>query len=480
VTVRGYDELRTMPMPDLWQKICRRLDQSPAAARQLEDGASAAAMRAAADDSAPRAALPRTDRRGAPEGSVRPRWAAMLAAAVAVLAVAAGLAIAGRLHARPERGPGRVVLFPGGGRLLFADAHGLKWLYPDGKTVGFAPGFIGASMTAGGTKLLAWRPTQNPRARPPCAGCFADVDYYLMNLDGSGRRLVLRAEPTRGNIQPAHLDVQASPDGTRLAYIRQGQSTSTGRTLYDQLWTVSLVTGRRTDLGPAASSDSAVAWISGHALIAESADGAALRLVNLDTGHTTIYLTISDRRIIRAYEHARPGAGPPAAIEPIGENAGPGPRVFAVRLWGGTRRHPTDAAVALAGRRRILSYAPSRDPLVELTWGPDGIFLLHTSLGDNPCCAATFAGTTNSARAHRQPTYLGEAWDAAAFSPAGNVIALNYGYGNGATAFIPLTPPVCDRTIRCLHFRPTDPLPGLGSLQAWAPWHAMPADAPPS
>jgi len=280
-------------------------------------------------------------------------------------------------------------------------------------------------------------------------------------------------------LQVGHLSVRVSPGATRIAYVRQAESRSTGRTLFDQLWTVSLVTGRKTDLGPAPSSDTAVTWVNDHALVAESANGTALRLVNAGTGQTTVYLTISDRRVIRAYENARPGAGPPTAIDPLGWSTGSGPPVLAVRLWGVSRRHPSKAAVALLERDRILGLAPDRNPQIDLTWGPDGIFLLHTGLGDNPCCSATFAGTTAAAGAHRQQTYFGGPWDAAALNPAGDVIALNYGYGNGATAFIPLAPPACHRAQRCLRFRPKAPLPNLGSLQAWAPQPAVPGSSAP-
>src|SRR5258707_1234438 len=40
----------------------------------------------------------------------------------------------------------RAPVFPGGGRLLFADSGGLKWLYPDGKAVRIASGFSSAEV----------------------------------------------------------------------------------------------------------------------------------------------------------------------------------------------------------------------------------------------------------------------------------------------------------------------------------------------
>jgi hypothetical protein len=467
--MKGYEELRTVPAPDLWNEISRRLDDPAAEERYLHHGTSWAA-RAAGGGSAPRTAhSPGARRRGCGPGwPAWPRWAAPLAAAAAVLAVAGSLAVVGQSHRRQETGPGRPVTFPGGGRILLAGDYGLEWFYPGGRTSEIAPGYIGARLAVGGTKILAWRPTRNPKARPPCMGCFADVDYYLMNLDGTGRRMVLRAEPTSGNIQAGHLSVEVSPAGTRLAYVRQVESRSNGHTLSDELWTLDIVTGRKTDLGPAPSSDSAVAWMDDSTLLAESADSTALRLVNVDTGRKTTYLTVFEPRIVRAYERARPGAGPPTAIDPIGWSTDSHRSALAVLLRGVSHRQPTKAVLALVGRSRILTFAPDRNPLASLTWGPGGIFLLHTTVGDNPCCARTYAGIVQTPQVSRQQTFFGEPWDAAAFNPEGRVIALDYG-GGATIAFIPASAPACDRAGGCRRFRPEQPLHGVGSLQAWAP-----------
>src|SRR6266699_3835149 len=162
--MKGYEELRTMPAPDLWKEISRRLDDPAAAGRYLRDGTS----RAVADGSAPPVALsPRRRRRGGePGGPAWPRWAVPLAAAAAVLAVAGSLALVGQSHGGQKTGPGRPAAFPGGGRILLAGDYGLKWLYPDGRTSEIAAGFTGARLAARETRLLAWRPTQNPRVRP--------------------------------------------------------------------------------------------------------------------------------------------------------------------------------------------------------------------------------------------------------------------------------------------------------------------------
>ncbi len=438
----------------------------------LEDrlrAATRAAARTIADGSAPPLMLParRLHRAAVPGGRGWRHWIAPITAAAAVLAVVTGLlAIASRLPGRPTVSHAHAVIFPGGGRILVADGHGLTWLYPDGTTTTIAPGFIGATLTAGGTKILAWRPTRNAKALPPCGGCYAGFDYYLMRLDGTGRRLVLPAEATGGNVQVGYMSVEASPNGTRLAYVRQAEARTNGNTLFDQLWIVDLATGRRTDLGPAPSSDHAVTWMNDSTLLAESADGTMLRLVNVETGQKTTYLTISDPRIVRAYQIARPGARRPTAVDPIGWSTGSQRPALAVLLWGGSHRFPGKAAVALIEHSRILSFAPDRNPLISLTWGPRGIFLVQTAVGDNPCCSRTYVGTAQTAQLSHQQTF-GQPWDSAAFNPQGNVIALDYGPG-ATLAFVPASPPACDRAGRCLRFRPK-PLFNTGSLQAWAP-----------
>src|SRR6266851_3235314 len=287
-----------------------------------------------------------------------------------------------------------------------------------------------------------------------------------MGLDGSGRRLVLAAEATRRNIRVGYLSVGASPDGKRIAYIRQGESATTGRNVFDQLWTVDTTTGRKTDLGPAPSSDGAVIWMNDSSVLAESADGTALRLINVINGRRSEYLSISDPRIVRAYEDARPGAGPPTAVDPVGWNAGPRHTALALILWGVSNRFPSDAAVALVERGRVLSLAPDRNPLASLTWGPGGEFLIHTDLGNNPCCARSYVGSAATARLSRQQAF-GEPWDAAAFSPRGDVIALDYAPGT-TLAFVPASPPACGWIGSCLRFKP-EALFKKGALQAWAP-----------
>ncbi len=437
--------------------------------KTLEDrlrAATRAAAASVADDSAPPLVLSPSKRHrlSAPGWQ---RWRRRLipaAAAASVLAIiATSLAIAGGGGGHRTTGHAGTASFPSG-RILFADSWGLRWLYPDGKTTYIAHGFIGASMVAGGTKLLAWRPTQNPHARPPCGGCFADVDYYLMNLNGSGRRLVLRAEPTSGKVQVGHLSVEASPDGRRLAYVRQGESRSTGNNLFDQLWAIDLANGHKIDLGRAPSSDTAFTWGNNSTLLAESANGTTLQEVSVTTGRKTTYLTVSNPRIVRAYERARPGAGSPKGIDPIGWSTDSTRSALAVTLWGGSRLFPTKAVIALVGRGVIRSYAPDSKPLLTLTWGPAGRFMIESALATTAVKAGLYAGMVGTSKLYRLPSFGRP--DKLAFSPQGTVIA--QGYESGTWAFVRAPAAMCHTSAGCASFRPMTRDEGE-RLIAWAP-----------
>jgi len=437
--------------------------------KTLEDRLRAATRAAAAsvtDDSAPPLVLSPSKRHrlSAPGWQ---RWRRRLipaAAAASVLAIiATSLAIAGGAGSDRTSGHAGAVWFPSG-RLLFADAWGLKWLYPDGKTTGIAHGFIGANMVAGGTKLLAWRPTQNPKARPPCRGCFADVDYYFMNLNGSGRRLALRAEPTGSKVQVGHLSVEVSPDGRGLAYVRQGESRSTGNNFFDQLWVIDLANGHKIDLGRAPSSGNAFTWVNNSTLLAETPNGAALQKVNINTGRKTNYLNVSDPRIVRAYESARPGAGSPKGVDPIGWSTDSTRSALAVTLWGGSQRFPAKAVIALVGHGVIRSFAPDNKPLLTLTWGPAGRFVIESALGTTAVKAGLYAGTVGTSKLYRLPSF--GAPDKLAFSPQGTVIA--QGYESGTWAFVRAPAAMCHTSVGCASFRPITRDKG-GTLIAWAP-----------
>jgi len=371
------------------------------------------------------------------------RWAAPAAAALAIVAVAAALAVATGLHGHHGVRRGGPQPFAGGGRILmYVPGYGLEWVYSDGRIRQIARGFIGARLVMGGTRLLAWRPTQNPLAEPPCRGCLADVDYYLMDLGGTRRRLVLAAEDTASAVRVWHDSVGLSPDGSKLAYLRLGISTSGGSEVFSQLWMTDLATGRRVDLGPAGP---AATWISDSSLLAESPDRATLQEVDVLTGRRTTFLSVTDPRIVRAYEGARPGAGPPLTIDPAGSSTDPRHPAVAVTLRGVSRRYPTKSVVALVGRGKVLGLAPDKYPLVSLTWGPGGRFVLESTLAADAVPPNLYAGTADSPALYPLPGY-GTARQLA-FSPDRTMIA--EGFENGTVRLVPTPAPLCRGSARC-------------------------------
>ncbi len=369
------------------------------------------------------------------------RWAAPAAAALAILAVAAALAVAAGMRGHHGVRHGRPPVFAGSGRiLLYVPGYGLEWVYPDGRIWQIARGFIGARLALGGTRLLAWRPTQNGLAKPPCRGCFADVDYYLMDLGGTRRRLVLAAEDTAPAVRVGHDSVGLSPDGSKLAYLRLGISTAGGSEVFSQLWVTDLATGRRVDLGPAGT---AASWISDSSLLGESPDGTTLQEVDVLTARRTTFLSVTDPRVVRAYEGARPGAGPPLTMNPAGSSADPRHPAVAVILRGVSRR--AKAVVALVGGGKVLGLAPDRYPLVSLTWGPGGRFVLESTLAANAIPPNLYAGMAGSPALYRLPGY-GNATQFA-FSPDRTMIA--EGFQNGTVHLVPTPAPLCRGSARC-------------------------------
>ncbi len=390
------------------------------------------------------------------------RWAAPAAAALAIMAVAAALAVAAGMHGhRGVRRDGPPA-FAGGGRiLLYVPGYGLEWVYPDGRVRQIARGFFGSRLVLGGTRLLAWRPTRNPLARPPCGGCFADVDYYLMDLNGARRRPVLAAEDTAPAVRVGHNSVELSPDGSKLAYLRLGISTADGSEVFSQLWVADLATGKRADLGPAGN---ATAWISDSRLLTQPADGTALQEVDVRTGHRTTFLSVADPRVVRAYERARPGSGPPLTIDLAGVSTDPGDPFVAVTLRGVTQRSPTKAVVALVGHGKILGHAPDKYPLVSLTWGPGGRFVLESTPSVNSIPPNLYAGRAGSEALYRLPDY-GNA-SQFAFSPDRTMVA--EGYENGTVHLVPTPAPLCGGSARC-GARHGLVLGVSGILYGWAP-----------
>jgi len=340
-------------------------------------------------------------------------------------------------------------LFPGGGRLLLASAGVLRWLYPDGRTVRIPGSFNGATVSAG--ELLAWKYTH------------FGPGYYTMKLNGSQQRLVL---PAGHDNKLSVIRAALSPDGSRLAYIRQDMVSQSIVT--DTLWVLDLVTSQHADLGPIFNS--ALAWHD-NSTILTAPDRTSLVLVNAATGSRSAYLTVTDPALIRAYERARPGAGPPAYIGSDGMTGSGASSRLAV--WLAAARHSPNsgtfpqtgaftspAEVILTGTTPLVTYAPKTPQQLSLTWGPHGLVLLQTGAGDNPGSWNTYAGTLNSGRLSRPVPY---GMDGATFNPAGNVIALQDG---GLETFVPTPRPACERTVRCLTFQQASLLQD-GTVQAW-------------
>ena len=103
-----------------------------------------------------------------------------------------------------------------------------------------------------------------------------------------------RSAPCWGDTSAAEDIVQEAFLGLSFAYVTQVDSRTNGNTLSDRLWVADLATGRKEDLGPAPSSDAAVAWMDNSTLLAESLNGRALQRVNIAGRGRTHYLAVSD------------------------------------------------------------------------------------------------------------------------------------------------------------------------------------------
>src|SRR6266567_332201 len=233
--------------------------------------------------------------------------------------------------------PGPV--FPGGGRLLFADAHRLKWVYPDGRVVQIATGFSRAAVP--GSELVAWNRT----------------GVYTMALDGSRRHLALPFAP--GSAAAVPQAGALSPGGSRFACYAG-----------NQLSAADLATGHRIRLGRVSFDG----WRNDTSVLASATDGSAVLLVNAATGNRPACLTITDAALVRAYQKAAPGAGPPAGMTGEGFSGTGTSAALAVTLaaagpLGGSR--PVE--VILAGAGRPVTYAPATPQQFEFSWGPGGL-----------------------------------------------------------------------------------------------------------
>jgi hypothetical protein len=441
--------------------------------RQLRE-----AMREAVADAQPPPSVMESVRRRYRRRRIWLAAASMVAVAIFVAVVpVAGAAGGGGGRPAHDRTSG-APLFPGGGRLLLYRHGALEWLYPDGRTVRLASGFAGATLT--GSKLLAWKHANPPGASrflphgcsdPDCTRIH-DLSYYTMNLDGSDARLILPAEPPVGNIAYQYQDAQLSPDGSRLAYISQ-ELRNGARNIFlgpREMWSLDLATGQKTDLGPY-SAYIPFAWKDKATILADSADGRSIQLVDARDGTRATYLTVDDPRLIHAYRRARPGQGPPSSISLGGWNSGTS--ALAISLVGRARLYSNSGRPAeiLMARGRVLAFAPrsTRWTALSVKWGPDGIFLLDSQV-QQPCISGDrvmYAGTVHSDRLSRAQT-IQVSWNASAVNPAGTVIALAQ---PGFIDFVPVPSPACHAAGKCLRLEEKQLLgpllPGRAMLLAW-------------
>jgi hypothetical protein len=441
--------------------------------RQLRE-----AMREAVADAQPPRSVMESVRRRYRRRRIWLAVATVVAAAVVVAVVPVAGAV-GSGGGRPAHGrTSGAPLFPGGGRLLLYRHGALEWLYPDGRIVRLASGFAGATLAGG--KLLAWKHANPPGASrflphgcsdPDCTAIH-DLSYYAMNLDGSDARLILPAESPVGNIAYQYEDAQLSPDGSRLAYISQ-ELRNGARNIFlgsRELWSLDLATGQKTDLGPY-SAYIPFAWKDNGTILADSADGRSIHLVDARDGTRTTYLTVNEPSLIRAYQRARPGQGPPSSISLGGWNSGTS--ALAVSLAGRAKLYSNSGRPAeiLTERGRMLAFAPRSGRWTALTmkWGPNGVFLLDSQV-QQPCIPGTqtmYAGTVHSDRLSRAHT-IEVNWNASAVNPAGTVIALAQ---PGFIDFVPVPSPACNASGKCLRFEEKQLLgpllPGRAMLLAW-------------
>jgi len=359
----------------------------------------------------------------------------LMRAAIASAAAAAAISIVVALIGLPWPAVGRgnsdathgAPVFPGGGRLLFADSGGLKWLYPDGKTVRIASGFSQAQVH--GAELVAWNNT----------------GVYTMTLDGARLHLAVAFVP--GSASGVPQSGALSPGGSRIAYY-------TRRTL----WAADLATGRRVQLGRVTFDG----WRSDTTILASASDGGELLLVNAATAHRSAFLSITDPALVRAYQHAWPHSAPPAGLTGGGfSTVGPYAALAITLAARGPFEGTRPAEVIMTGTGRVFTYAPPTPQQFEFSWGPHGLFRIETGAGDNPGSWNAYIGAVGGNQLSA-PIAFGA--DGVAFNPAGTAVALQ---DSNQVTILPVSQPAC-RTTACLHFQ-LKYLVNKGTLITWAP-----------
>lgn len=337
--------LRDIPTPDLWPEIERRLEDQGSTARP-----------------------PR--RHGVPR-------LAVVVFAFAVAAAGVGSVIVAFVgHGRAPEVRRTLEVFPGGGRILFAqNGGGIAWAYPDGSVRRVADGFYGARLfpgfPGGGAQLLAWKVIRE------------EYDYYVIGLDGSTVRHVLAPGPVVDlpggyGIPGGYEAVQVSPDGTKLAYLRYTSSQVGPTNARFELMVEDLQTGETRDagsVGPFMSCCVPVVWNDDSALILmQGLGGRSVDWVNVDDLKRGVFLPASDFRVVSAYEKVWSGVGAPTEIAPIGWSPDPNVHDLAVLASQEGGRRP---AIVVLRNDGAVGFA-TRDgrPNLSFTSGAGGRFML--------------------------------------------------------------------------------------------------------
>jgi len=265
-----------------------------------------------------------------------------------------------------------------------------------------------------------------------------------------------------------------SPGGSALGYIRQADRAN-GSAPTSEPWTLNLATGARTDLGPVPPGTS-FAWTDSSDVVAQSHDLRSLVSINVVTGARSQLISVSDPRLVRAFERARPGAGPPTAISPVAASPAAGRPVLAVDLTVTAKNKPAvDDAIAILTGQAVRAFAAGGPRAYQsLTWGPHGYFAILTTTSPSGCPplnGAAYVGNVSTSHLARIPNtgknlIVGGAPSAAAFSPSGRYLAVDY-LGLLAFARTPTLASLSAGTRYPAHLIAT--IPGVGdTLQGWA------------
>ena len=281
-----------------------------------------------------------------------------------------------------------------------------------------------------------------------------------MDPDGSNATLVLLAEPPVGGKEIHHLDAQLSPGGGALAYVRQ-EDLSDGSVGGDELWSVDLSTGAKRDLGAMPSSDLAFVWKDSSTILAQTPDEGSLDWIDVATGDRNLYLAATDPQLVQAFHQARPEAGPPTGIGPLGWSTDQSQTVTAVYLTAADG----ETAIAMLGNTRAQAFAPDHRYDLSFSWGLSGAFEITSFSGDNMNAGSgVYVGQVGSSQLQVLPGTGVTA--AVAFDPTGQYLMVESQAGNWSV--YPAPPASCLVPGTCPRPASTSKLMLGDHLQGWA------------